>query len=102
MNSIILTAVWGIVMMFGGVFIKNKKAPAYLAIAGVILVLFANCAELVSGEPWFDIDVKEMLHFNSFNLTFLSVAYSCTLLFFLLNGRDFERVGSNVSEYFAL
>jgi NADH-quinone oxidoreductase subunit N len=43
-----------------------------------------------------------MLHFNSFNLTFINVAFGCTLLYFLLNGRDIEKVGENVSEYFAL
>ncbi|MEI9934621.1 MAG: NADH-quinone oxidoreductase subunit N [Ferruginibacter sp.] len=102
MNSIILTAVWGIVMMFGGAFIKSKTTPKYLAIAGLALILIANCIELKAGESYFDIDVKDMLHFNSFNLTFITVALSSTLLFFLLNGRDFEKVGSNVSEYFAL
>ena len=30
------------------------------------------------------------------------MAFGCTLLFFLLNGRDIEKVGENVSEYFAL
>jgi NADH-quinone oxidoreductase subunit N len=104
MNSIILTAVWGIVMMFGGAFIKSKTTPKYLAIAGVLLILICNCAELVNGEPFkcFDIDVKDMLNFNSFNLVFISVVLACTLLYFLLSGRDFEKVGSNVSEYFAL
>ena len=40
--------------------------------------------------------------FNSLNLTFITVALACTLLFFLLNGRDIEKVGAHVSEYFAL
>ena len=102
MNSIILTAVWGIVMMFGGVFIKSKTTPKYLAIIGIIVILIADCIELKSGGAFFDIDVKDMLHFNSFNLTFIAIALGCTLLFFLLNGRDFEKIGQNVSEYFAL
>lgn len=102
MNSIILTAVWGIVMMFGGVFIKSKTAPKYIAIVGILLILLADLFELWSGTPLLDIDVKDMLHFNSFNLTFIGVALSCTLLYFLLNGRDFEKVGNDVSEYFAL
>jgi len=92
MNATILTAVWGIIMMFGGVFIKSKSAPKYLAIAGLILILIANCFELRSGEPFFHIDVKDMLHFNSFNLTFITVALGCTLFFFLLNGRDIEKL----------
>jgi NADH-quinone oxidoreductase subunit N len=109
MNAIILTAVWGIIMMFGGVFFKSKSTPLYWAVAGIILVLVANCYELVKPEffdaeymPLFPLEIKDMLHFNSFNLTFISVALFCTLIYFLLNGRDVEKVGSNVSEYFAL
>jgi len=104
MNAIILTAVWGIVMMFGGVFFKRKSTPLYWAVAGLLLVLVANCSELWSQEPlrFFSINVKDMLHFNSFNLTFITVMLVCTLLYFLLNGRDVEKVGEHVSEYFSL
>lgn len=89
-------------MMFGGVFFKSKATPKYWAIAGVLLIIIANCMELTSGEPFFAVDVKYMMSFNSFNLTFITVALACTLLFFLLSGRDIEKVGANVSEYFAL
>jgi NADH-quinone oxidoreductase subunit N len=58
--------------------------------------------ELNSGSPLLTVDVKNMLVTNSFNLTFLNVALGCTLLYFLLNGRDIEKVGEHVSEYFAL
>lgn len=102
MNAIILTAIWGVVMMLGGAFIKSKTTPKYLAIFGLAVVLIANCLEMNSGRPFFTVDVKDMLHFNSFNLTFINVAFGCTLLFFLLSGRDIEKVGENVSEYFAL
>ncbi len=102
MNAIILTAVWGIIMMFGGVFFKSKSKPLYWAIAGIIVILAANCYELFTQQPFFAIELKDMLHFNSFNLTFITVALFCTLLYFLLNGRDVQKVGNNVSEYFAL
>lgn len=102
MNAIILTAIWGVVMMLGGAFIKSKTTPKYLAIFGLSVIIAANCLQLNSGMPLFTVDVKDMLHFNSFNLTFINVAFGCTLLFFLLNGRDIEKVGENVSEYFAL
>lgn len=102
MNVIILTAIWGVVMMLGGAFIKSKSTPKYLAILGLAVILIANCMQINSGASFFTIDVKEMLRFNSFNLTFINVAFGCTLLYFLLNGRDIEKVGDNVSEYFAL
>jgi NADH-quinone oxidoreductase subunit N len=102
MNAIILTAVWGIIMMFGGVFFKSKNTPLYWAVGGIVLILAANCYELFMQQPFFEINLKGMLHFNSFNLTFITVALFCTLLYFLLNGRDIQKVGANVSEYFAL
>jgi NADH-quinone oxidoreductase subunit N len=102
MNAIILTAIWGVMMMLGGAFIKSKTTPKYLAISGLVVILIANCIQMNSGEAFFTLDVKDMLHFNSFNLTFINVVFGCTLLLFLLNGRDFEKVGENVSEYFAL
>ena len=102
MNTIVLTAIWGVVMMLAGAFIKNKSTPFYLAILGLAGILVANCIELKRGEALFVVDVKDMLHTNSFNLTFLTVVLGCTLLYFLLSGRDFEKVGAHVAEYFAL
>jgi len=89
-------------MMLGGAFIKNKNLPKYLAIFGLTMILVANCIEINDGLSFFSIDVKEMLHTNSVNLTFISVVLGCTLLYFFLSGRDIEKIGENVSEYFAL
>ena len=102
MNAIIFTSVWGVVMMLGAAFIKNKSIPKWLAIGGLILALVANMMELRSGAPLFAIDVKDMLHTSSFSLTFITVALGCTLVFFLLNSTDIEKVGPDVAEYFAL
>jgi NADH-quinone oxidoreductase subunit N len=102
MNAIIFTAIWGVGMMLAGAFIKTKTTPKYLAIAGLVLILISNCIELNNGLPLLTIDVKGMLAANSFNLTFINVALGSTLLYFLLNGSDIEKVGEHVSEYFAL
>jgi NADH-quinone oxidoreductase subunit N len=101
MNAIILTALWGVIMMFGGVFFKKSATPKYWAVAGIIIVLVANILEFF-GHPFFNVDTKGMLKFDSFGLHFNTIAFICTLLFFLLNGKDFEKIGIHVSEYFAL
>ncbi|MEP6952289.1 MAG: NADH-quinone oxidoreductase subunit N [Ginsengibacter sp.] len=101
MNAIILSALWGVVMMFGGVFFKKRSTPKYWAIAGVVIILLANILEF-SGRQLFDVDTKGMLHFDNFGLHFNTIAFACTLLFFLLNARDIEKIGNHVSEYFAL
>lgn len=102
MNAIIFSAIWGIVMMFSGAFIKDKTIPRYLAIAGIALVFLLNALELYSGNPLFAIDTHDMIRTNSFNLSFLAVVFGSTLLYFLLSGKDVERVGEHVGEYFAL
>ncbi len=101
MNAIILSAIWGVIMMFGGVFFKKNTTAKYWAIAGIIIILLANVLEF-SGSHFFNVDTKGMLKFDNFSLHFNTIAFSCTLLYFLLNGRDIEKVGNNVSEYFAL
>jgi NADH-quinone oxidoreductase subunit N len=107
MNAIVLTAIWGVIMMFSGVFIESKTTPKYIAVAGIIIIFIANLLEmnvfnLRSGGLAINIDTKEMLNISNFNLTFLAVVFACTLLFFLLSGRDFEKVGEDVGEYFGL
>jgi len=102
MNAIILSAIWGVVMMFAGAFIKSTTLPKYLAIAGITLIFIANGIELNSGVSFFRFDAKDMVRMNSFNLTFIAVAMGCTLIYFLLSGRDIEKIGSHVSEYFSL
>src|SRR4051812_31672305 len=105
MNAILISAIWGVVMMFSGVFIKNKTTSKWLAIAGVLIIFIANALELNAfgtGALYFNIDTKQMLHTNSFNLAFLGVIFACTLLFFMLSGKDVEKVGEHTGEYFAL
>ncbi|HEY8659386.1 MAG TPA: NADH-quinone oxidoreductase subunit N [Hanamia sp.] len=101
MNAIILTAIWGVVMMFGGVFFKKNTTPKYWAIAGMVIILGANILEFF-GYQIFKIDTKGMLRFDEFSLHFNTIAFTCTLIFFLLSGRDFEKIGIHVSEYFSL
>ncbi len=102
MNAIVFTALWGVLMMFAGAFLKSKTAPKYLAIAGMILVFIMNALELNSGYSVIPVDTKDMIRTNSFNLTFLLVVFSATLLIFMLNGRDIEKIGKHSAEYFAL
>ncbi|MDX2046664.1 MAG: NADH-quinone oxidoreductase subunit N [Chitinophagaceae bacterium] len=101
MGAIILSAVWGVVMMYSGILFKNKATPKYIATAGVMLLLVTNWLEY-AGLPIFNVDTKGMLEFNSFGLVFNTVIFICTLFYFLLSGPDMEDVGDHVAEYFAL
>lgn len=102
MNAIIFSAIWGIVMMFSGVFIKSKTTPKYLAIAGLLILLVLNAHELYFKNPLLYVDTHDMIRTSSFSLCFLAIVHISTLLYFLLSGRDIEKVGEHVGEYFAL
>ncbi len=106
MNAIIISAIWGIIMMFSGVFIKSKTTPKYLAIAGAILLFIVNALELnifnANKILQINIDTRQMLNVNSFSLAFLAVVFLSTIIYFLLNAKEVEKVGEHVGEYFAL
>ncbi|MET0637150.1 MAG: NADH-quinone oxidoreductase subunit N [Chitinophagaceae bacterium] len=101
MNALIISAVLGVIMMFSGILLKHKAAIRTVAIAGMILLLVANIAEMFYG-PLFTIGVEGMMRFDRFALLFNTIIFACTLLYFLLSARDMEKVGVDYAEYFAL
>src|ERR1043165_5285872 len=101
MNALILTAVFGVIMMFCSITLKTKTAIRGVAIAGLIIVLAFNLLE-ISGFTILSIDTKNMIVFNRYPLLFNTIVFSCTLVYFILSGRDICRVGTNHGEYFAL
>jgi len=100
MNAIVLSALWGVVMMFSGIFTSSKAVIRNVAILGLALLLAANYADMVGYHV--GIDVHKMLYFDIFGLLGNSIAFGSTLLFVLLSGRDMEKVGHHLAEYFAL
>ncbi len=101
MNAIILSAVWGVVMMYSGIILKKKSSAKYVAILGMLLLIVANWLEF-AGLPFFDINTRGMLQFGTFGLLFNTIAFVSTLVYFMLSGSDMEQVGKNVYDYFAL
>jgi NADH-quinone oxidoreductase subunit N len=101
MNALLLSAVWGVIMMFSGILLKQKTAIRNIAIAGLVFLLLVNILEMY-GVSFFKIDTRGMIVFDRFGLLFNSIAFVSTLIFFILSARDMEKVGINYAEYFAL
>jgi NADH-quinone oxidoreductase subunit N len=101
MNAIILSAIWGIVMMFSGILTPNKTVIRNTAILGLALLLIGNYADM-TGHHLLTIEVHKMLFFDTFGLLGNSIAFASTLLLVLLSGRDMEKVGHNLAEFYAL
>lgn len=101
MNDIIISAILGVVMMYSGVLTKNTSVIRNVAIIGLLVLLGFNIAEAY-GYQLFNINTRGMLSFEKYGLLFNSIAFASTLIYFLLSGRDIEKVGIYVAEYFAL
>lgn len=101
MNAIILSALWGVLMMYTGFATKNTRNVTAVAVLGVLAVFVVNWMEYL-GISFFDIDTKGMLVYNGFGLVFNAVVLFSTLLYFLLSGRDIEKAGRTPSDLYAL
>lgn len=101
MNAIVISAIWGVVMMFSGIFSKNNAVIRGTALTGLALLILVNILEM-NGTLLFKVNVHGMLYFDSFNLLFNTIAFGSTFLYAILSGRDMEKVGRSVSDYFAL
>ena len=101
MNTIILSAIFGVVMMFTGIFISNRSAYKHIAAIALLIMLVFNINE-TNGSELFNINAEYFLHFEKFGLLFTSICIFSTLIYVLLSGRDIEKAGSNTAESFAL
>lgn len=101
MNALISTAVFGIVLMFTGLFVKNKQHIKYVAIAGTLIAFMANWydGQLAGGSSMI---LHGMIEVSRFSVLFNAVAIGSTCLYFVLCGSAFEKVGEDVADYFAL
>lgn len=101
MNLILLSAIWGVVMMFSGLFLNSKSAAKTVALVGAVALLIGNFFDL-SGKMLINSDFKGMLQYERFGLLFLTVLILVLLIYILLSGKDIEAVGKHPFEYFAL
>jgi NADH-quinone oxidoreductase subunit N len=101
MNALIISAIMGVLMMFGGIVLKQKSAIRVLALAGLFIAIALNVMEIY-GFHLFKISMNDMMRFDRFSLFFNSIAMACTFIFFLLSAKEMEKVGLNYADYFAL
>ena len=103
MKAIIAATILGIVLMFTGLFVKEKKTVVSIA-TFLMLALFGvtiwevQMASSAAPEMLFN----NLLRIDNYALWFNMVITGCTFLYVLLMGRDIMRVGNHVAEYFAL
>ena len=100
MNAIIVAALWGVLMMYAG-FVAKGRSTNLLAITGVLVLIVVNWLEYL-GLPFFSIDTKGMLVYNTFGLIFNEVMLVATLVYFLLSGQELGKSNRTPSDLYAL
>jgi NADH-quinone oxidoreductase subunit N len=101
MNAIVLSAVFGVIMMFTGIITSNRRTVRYVAFGLMAALLIANIGEQY-GLRIFNFNTRGMLSFSSFGLLFNSIAIGSTLIYYFLSSKDMEKVGLYLAEYFTL
>jgi len=101
MSAIIFSAVWGVVMMFCGVFFKSGSTVRSTAVVGLLLLLITNLAELY-GYHLINFNSNGLLQVTSFGLVFNTIIFGSTLLYILLSGKDIEALSANAGDHLAL
>lgn len=103
MKAIIAATIFGILMMFASILMKDKKAMANLAIASLLVLFGINIWDLIStpagsSQAYFN----NMLSISYYGQMFNTLMTGCTLLYALLVSKEIQKVGAHVAEYFAL
>lgn len=101
MNVILISAVWGLVMMFTGILLKQKATAKVVALLGALLLLVGNIFDM-QGLMLIQSDFKGMMQYESFGHLLLTVLIIAFLTLFALSASDVEKVGNHPYEYFAL
>lgn len=103
MNLIIFSGLLGVVMMFAGLFIKNTRTITYVAIAAMLFLLLVNALELHSGNGLFNMPTTiGLLEPIKYGLLINEILIVAGVIYFVLSGRDIEKVGMHVADYYAL
>jgi NADH-quinone oxidoreductase subunit N len=104
MKPLIASAIFGVIMMFAALSLKEKKTVTSLATVLLAALIGVNIFELTgilsgTGEG---VLFNGMLRYGSFSIWFNTLMSVITLLYVLLCGKHIERVGQHVGEYYAL
>ena len=103
MKAIIATTIFGVIMMFAGLVVDNKKTVVAIATALFAILLGVNIWELQTtsvNAP--QLLFSNMLRVEHYSIWFNTVMTGCTLLYILLMGNEIRKVGTHVAEYFTL
>lgn len=106
MKAIIAATIIGVILMFAGIMTNNKQTIYTIAIFLFVALLGVNIWEVYAAatttQQGAQMFFNNMLSFDSFSIWFNMLLTGVTLLYVLLMGKQIQKVGNHVAEYFAL
>lgn len=107
MKPLIATAIFGVLMMFSALTVKEKKSLSGFASILLLILTCINVWELVELAQTDTAGVgvhlfSNMLHVSTIGLWFNTLMVFITLIYVLISKRQIEKVGMHVGEYYAL
>lgn len=108
MKPLIATAIFGILMMFAALTVKERRSFSVFAIVLLFLLTGINIWELIETKQFIESNNMSVYFFNNmikldtFNLTFNTLMTIATLVYVGLMHKSIEKVGLHVGEYYAL
>jgi NADH-quinone oxidoreductase subunit N len=101
MNALFLSAVFGVIMMFCAVSLRQKSSMRAVGITGMLVLLLVNILEM-NGTALFNFNLEGMIEFDRYSLLVNSILIASTLIYLVLSARDMEKISKDYAEYFAL
>ncbi len=101
MNALVLSGIFGVMMMFAGILFQQKSTIRFIAITGVLLLLVVTILEM-NGISFFPVSTEGMLYFDRFALLVMNILLFSVLVYFILSSKEIVSVGNYHSDYFAL
>lgn len=102
MKAIIAATILGIVMMFTGLFVKDKKTVVSIASVLLFVLLGVNVYDTVIADAAPQALFNNLLRVDSYAQWFNMMMTGCTFLYVLLLGKNIRQIGNHVAEYFSL
>ena len=93
MKAIIATTVFGVIMMFAGLMVNDKKSVSTIAVLLFAALLGVNIWDLVTtpaNAP--QLFFSNMLRVEHYSLLFNTLMTGCSLLYVLLMGKEIQKV----------
>jgi NADH-quinone oxidoreductase subunit N len=108
MKPLIAAGIFGVLMMFSALSVKEKKSFSAFAIALLCILTSINIWELVellqnhSLATGGELHFKNMLRVDAAGLWFNTLLTIITLIYVMLSSKHIEQVGLHVGEYYSL